>query len=122
MIDAYSRISAAKIRAHSLTNTVIRSRFIFCALAIGLAVGGGSALERAWQTNPGADEDALPQIVKIDIASGVGARPVNFGRTRAVAHALFAVARGDLGLADRGVRWTAAGGRTLLSLHTLLME
>ena len=101
---------------------MIRSRFIFCALAVGLAVVGGSALDRACQGDRGEDEAALPQIVAVDVSRGVQTQPVDFGRTRAIAHVGSFVARGNCGLADRGVRWTAAGGRTLLSLHTLLME
>src|SRR5690349_7459631 len=101
---------------------MIRSRFIFFALAIGLAVGGGSALERSWQSDWGEDEGALPQVVKIDIARGEQARPVNSGRTRAMALRGLLVAGGNQESVNRGVRWAAAGGRTLLSLHTLLIE
>jgi hypothetical protein len=101
---------------------MIRSRYIFCALAIGLAVVGGSALDRACQGERGEDEAALPQIAAVDTARGVQAQPLDFGRTRAIALVGSSVDRGNCGLADRGVQWVAAGGRTLLSLHTLLME
>ena len=101
---------------------MIRSRFIFCALAIGLVVGGGSALERAWQADQGEDEGALPQVVSVDIARGTDAQSVNFDHPRAFVIVDWSVARGNRGLANRGIRWNAGSARTLLSLHTLLIE
>jgi len=101
---------------------MIRSRFIFCALAIGLTVVGGSALDRTWQEDQGDDEAALPRIVAVDISRGVQMRPADIGWARPLEQRRLSVDLVNCGLADRGVQWIAAGGRTLLSLHTLLRE
>jgi hypothetical protein len=98
------------------------SRFILLALSIGLALAGGSVLDRAWQGELGEDEDALPQVVSVDVAPSVQARPVSFDRARVPGRMDFSHAAANPGLAERGVRGAGGGGRTLLSLHTLLIE
>jgi len=101
---------------------MIRSRFIFCALAIGLTVVGGSALDRTRQEDQGDDEAALLRIVAVDFSRGVQMRPANIGWARPFEQGRLSVDPANCGLGDRGVQWIAAGGRTLFSLHTLLIE
>jgi len=96
-------------------------RFIFCAFAIGLMVTGANAQDRTCQADPRDDEGAVPQIVKVDVARCDQARPVKIGHAREFATGLRADCT-NLKSASRGAQWTAVGGTTLHSLHTLLLE